>query len=64
MKNREYKDVFDLGTEALSMDNTFSPVQFPSFKNTFTIGEHIRGMNHVSPLATVKFFIFGHKAKK
>lgn len=56
MKNTEYKDMFDFGAEALSMDHTFSTTQFPSLKNTFTIGEHIRGMNHVSPLATVKFF--------
>lgn len=56
MKNTEYKDMFDFGAEALSMDHAFSTTQFPSLKNTFTIGEHIRGMNHVSPLATVKFF--------
>ncbi|WP_294276611.1 hypothetical protein [uncultured Chryseobacterium sp.] len=59
MKNTEYKDMFDFGAEALSMDHTISTTQFPSLKNTFTIGEHIRGMNHVSPLAMVKFFILG-----
>jgi len=56
MKNTEYKDVFDFGEEILSMDNKFSTPSFPSFKNTFTIGENIRGMKNVSPLATVKFF--------
>ncbi|MDR6516086.1 hypothetical protein [Chryseobacterium camelliae] len=63
MKNTEYKDIFDFGAEALSMDHAFSTTQFPLLKNTFTIGEHIRGMNHVSPLATVKFFIFGQGKK-
>lgn len=53
MKNTDYKDVFDVGEEALSMENKFS---FPSFKNAFTIGENIRGMSSVSPLATVKLF--------
>jgi hypothetical protein len=56
MKNTEYKDVFDVGDEALSMENKFSYPTFPSFKNTFTIGENIRGMNNVSPLATYKFY--------
>ncbi|MCJ8152628.1 hypothetical protein MKJ01_02485 [Chryseobacterium sp. SSA4.19] len=56
MQNTEYKDVFDIGEEALSMENKFSTVSFPSFKNAFTIGENIRGMSNVSPLATVKFF--------
>ncbi|ROI02309.1 hypothetical protein EGI16_15675 [Chryseobacterium sp. G0240] len=53
MKNTDYKDVFDVGDEALSMDNKFS---FPTFNNSFTIGENIRGMSNVSPLATVKLF--------
>ncbi|WP_262893043.1 hypothetical protein [Chryseobacterium culicis] len=53
MKNTEYKDVFDIGEEALSMENKFS---FPSMQKAFTIGEDIRGMNNVSPLATVKLF--------
>lgn len=53
MKNTDYKDVFDIGNEALSMDNKFS---FPAFKNAFTIGQNIHGMNNVSPLATVKLF--------
>ncbi len=56
MKNTEYKDVFDFSEEALSMENKFSAPSFPSFKNAFTLGENIRGMNNVSPLATVKFF--------
>lgn len=56
MKNTEYKDVFDMGDKALSMDNKFSFPAFPSFKNAFTIGENIRGMSNVSPLATVKLF--------
>ena len=56
MKNTEYKDVFDFGEEALSMENKFSALSFPSFKNAFTLGENIRGMTNVSPLATVKFF--------
>lgn len=56
MKNTEYKDVFDISDEALSMDDKFSFPAFPSFKNVFTIGENIRGMNNVSPLATVKLF--------
>jgi len=41
MKNTEYKDMFDFGAEALSMDHAFSTTQFPSLKNTFTIGEQI-----------------------
>ncbi|MGR3855155.1 zincin-like metallopeptidase toxin domain-containing protein [Chryseobacterium indologenes] len=53
MKNTDYKDVVDIGEEALSMDNKFS---FPSMQKAFTIGENIRGMNNVSPLATVKLF--------
>ncbi|WP_294311950.1 hypothetical protein [uncultured Chryseobacterium sp.] len=56
MKNTEYKDVFDFGEEALSMEDKFSAPSFPSFKNAFTLGENIRGMTNVSPLATVKFF--------
>lgn len=56
MKNTEYKDVFDFGEEALSMENKFSASSFPSFKNAFILGENIRGMTNVSPLATVKFF--------
>lgn len=56
MKNTEYKDVFDFGEEALSMNNKFPANSFPSIKNAFTIGENIRGMKNVSPLATVKFF--------
>lgn len=56
MKNTEYKDVFDFGEEALSMGNKFSAPSLPSFKNAFTLGESIRGMTNVSPLATVKFF--------
>lgn len=56
MKNIEYEDVFDIGEEALSMENKFFQSSFPSFKNTFSIGENIRGMTNVSPLATVKFF--------
>lgn len=56
MKNTEYKDVFDFSEEALSMGNKFSAPSFPSFKNAFTLGENIRGMTNVSPLATVKFF--------
>lgn len=56
MKNTEYKDVFDVGDEALSMENKFSYPAFPSFKNAFTIGENIRGMSNVSPLATYKFY--------
>ncbi len=56
MKNTEYKDVFDFGEEALSMENKFSAPSFPSFKNAFTLGENIRGMTNVNPLATVKFF--------
>lgn len=56
MKNTEYKDVIDVGDETLSMENKFSYPAFPSFKNAFTIGENIRGMSNVSPLATVKLF--------
>ncbi|WP_284462826.1 hypothetical protein [Chryseobacterium sp.] len=56
MKNTDYKDVFDIGSEALSMDNKFSFSEFPSLKTAFTIGENIRGMSNVSPLATVKLF--------
>ncbi|KFF28065.1 hypothetical protein [Chryseobacterium vrystaatense] len=56
MKKTEYKDVFDVGDEALSMENKFSYPTFPSLNNPFTIGENIRGMNNVSPLATVKLF--------
>lgn len=56
MKNTEYKDVFDFGSEALSMENKFNGINFPTYKNAFTIGENIRGMTNVSPLATVKFF--------
>lgn len=56
MKNTEYEDVFDFGQEVVSMDNKFSISAFPSFKKSFTIGEKIRGMNNVNPLATVKFF--------
>lgn len=56
MKNTEYKDIFDFGEEALSMNNKFPANSFPSIKNAFTTGEKIRGMNNVSPLATVKFF--------
>lgn len=56
MKNTEYKDVFDVGDEVLSMENKFSYPAFPSFKNAFTIGENIRGMSNVSPLATYKFY--------
>ena len=54
MKNTEYKDVFDFGEEALSMNNKFSSPSFPSFKNAFPVGENIRGMSNVSPLVTVK----------
>lgn len=53
MKNTDYKDVFDIGADALSMENNFL---FPSMQNAFTIGENVRGMNNVSPLATVKLF--------
>ncbi|MBB6371506.1 hypothetical protein [Chryseobacterium shigense] len=56
MKNTEYKDVFDIGNEALSVDNKFVVPAFPSLKNPFTMGENIRGMSNVSPLATVKLF--------
>ncbi|MGU3374353.1 zincin-like metallopeptidase toxin domain-containing protein [Chryseobacterium sp. M5A1_1a] len=56
MKNTDYKDVLDIGNEALSMDNKFSFPVFPSLKTAFTTGENIRGMNNVSPLATVKLF--------
>jgi len=56
MKNTEYKDIFDFGEEALSMNNKFPANSFPSIKNAFTIGENIRGMKNVNPLATVKFF--------
>ncbi|WP_294332688.1 zincin-like metallopeptidase toxin domain-containing protein [uncultured Chryseobacterium sp.] len=56
MKNTEYKDVFDFGEDALSMENKFSAPSFPSFKNAFILGENIRGMTNVSPLATAKFF--------
>lgn len=56
MKNTDYKDVLDIGNEALSMDNKFSFSEFPSLKTAFTIGENIRGMSNVSPLATVKLF--------
>ncbi|PTT41941.1 hypothetical protein DBR28_03240, partial [Chryseobacterium sp. HMWF028] len=56
MKNTDYKDVFDTGQEALSMENKFYFPAFTSFQNAFTIGENIRGMNNVSPLATVKLF--------
>ena len=53
MKNTDYKDVFDIGEEALWMENKLS---FPSIQNAFTVGENIRGINNVSPLATVKLF--------
>ncbi|WP_185155102.1 zincin-like metallopeptidase toxin domain-containing protein [Chryseobacterium sp. c4a] len=56
MKNTDYKDVFDIGNEALSMENKFSFQTFPSIKNAFATGENIRGMSNVSPLATVKLF--------
>jgi hypothetical protein len=56
MKNTEYKDVFDFSEEALSMENKFQSFTFPTFKNAFTIGENIRGMNNVSPLATAKLY--------
>lgn len=56
MKNTDYKDVFDFGEGALSFNNKFSNISFPTIKNAFTIGENIRGMKNVSPLATVKFF--------
>ncbi|AZA78817.1 hypothetical protein EG347_15530 [Chryseobacterium sp. G0186] len=56
MKNTDYKDVFDIGDEALSMDNKFSFPAFPTLKTAFTTGENIRGMSNVSPLATVKLF--------
>jgi len=56
MKNTEYKDVFDFGEEMLSMDNKFSSPSFSAVKSAFTIGETIRGMTNVSPLATVKIF--------
>ncbi|MGE8432424.1 hypothetical protein [Chryseobacterium joostei] len=56
MKNTDYKDVLDIGNEALSMDNKFSFSEFPSLKTAFTIGKNIRGMSNVSPLATVKLF--------
>ncbi|REC48841.1 hypothetical protein [Chryseobacterium pennipullorum] len=56
MENTDYKDIFDIGNEALSMDNQLSFPSFPSFKAAFTIGENIRGMSNVNPLATVKLF--------
>ncbi|WP_051891009.1 hypothetical protein [Chryseobacterium sp. JM1] len=56
MKNTEYKGVFDIGEEVLSMDNKFVLPTFPSLKNPFTVGENMRGMNNLSPLATVKLF--------
>lgn len=56
MKNTKYQDVFDFGAEALSMENKFNGFNFPNFQNTPKIGETIRGMSNVSPLATVKLF--------
>ncbi|MBW7675493.1 hypothetical protein [Chryseobacterium chendengshani] len=56
MKNTEYKDIFDFGEEALAINDKFSNTTFPTMKNAFTIGENIREMKNVSPLATVKFF--------
>ncbi|WP_431611523.1 zincin-like metallopeptidase toxin domain-containing protein [Chryseobacterium sp. 'Rf worker isolate 10'] len=55
MKNTDYKDVFDIGEEALSMKSKFSTFSNPLFTNT-NPGESIRGMNNVSPLATYKFY--------
>jgi hypothetical protein len=55
MKNTEYKDVFDIGEEALSMKNKFSAFLNPLFTDNNS-GEFIRGMNNVSPLATYKFY--------
>ncbi len=56
MKNTAYKDIFNFGEEALSINDKFSNTTFPTMKNAFTIGENIREMKNVSPLATVKFF--------
>jgi hypothetical protein len=52
MKNTDYKDVFDMSNEALSMANKFSFDPFAQIQNT--IGETIRGMKKVSPILKVK----------
>ncbi|ASW75174.2 hypothetical protein CJF12_13365 [Chryseobacterium piperi] len=56
MKNTKYQDVFDFGAEALSIENKFNGFNFPNSQNAHKIGETIRGMSNVSPLATVKLF--------
>lgn len=56
MKNTEYKDIFDFSEEALSIEKQFAFPKFSSINTTFNIGETIRGMSNVNPLATVKFF--------
>jgi hypothetical protein len=52
MKNTEYKDVFDIGEEALSMENKFSFNKNIQIQNT--LGETIRGMSRVSPILQTK----------
>jgi hypothetical protein len=54
MKNTEYKDVFDIGEEALSMENKFPTLILN--QNPFKTGENIRGMNNVSPLVAEKLY--------
>lgn len=52
MKNTEYKDVFDFGEEALSMENKFSFDKNIQIQNT--LGETIRGMKRISPILQTK----------
>lgn len=52
MKNTEYKNVFDVGEEALSIKNKFSFNKSVQFQNT--LGETVRGMRNVSPILQVK----------
>ncbi|SDI61516.1 HNH endonuclease signature motif containing protein [Chryseobacterium jejuense] len=52
MKNTDYKDVFDIGKEALSMKNKF--IVPPISQMPFLIGENVRGMSNVNPDVAVK----------
>lgn len=52
MKNTEYKDVFDFGEKALSVNEKFLFSKNLQFQNT--IGETVRGMRGISPVLQIK----------
>ncbi|MEI7488836.1 MAG: hypothetical protein WCJ72_15790 [Chryseobacterium sp.] len=56
MKNTEYKDVFDFGEEALSMDNKFYNINIPTYKDILEKEETVRGLSNVTPLVVEKIY--------